>query len=202
MEKKHYIIITICVIVVIAAIVLWPKKKKPLAAQTDLAQGSVSPGTLTQTGSGSSPVAEQLSNEKGAAPVAIGLPNLAGIAMSPLGVATGILPLISGSGNKPGDVLGGSPLSSLATSAKNYAAARLAASKNFPLKKGSRGDEVKNVQRYINMVWKKLKKGKSDIIKADGIWGDKTQNAWKQIGVPNVTVVSYDMYTNQILPNL
>ncbi len=51
----------------------------------------------------------------------------------------------------------------------------------FPLKKGSRGKEVEEIQKYMNAVFSskmyKEKFGEHELLDVDGIWGDKTEAA-------------------------
>lgn len=53
-----------------------------------------------------------------------------------------------------------------------------AASNEFPLKKGSKGEKVQLLQVAIN------KKSKKDILKVDGIFGSKTEDALKKLNQP------------------
>lgn len=51
----------------------------------------------------------------------------------------------------------------------------------FPLKKGSRGKEVEEVQKYLNVAFSskiyKAKSGNHELLDEDGIWGTKTEAA-------------------------
>jgi peptidoglycan hydrolase-like protein with peptidoglycan-binding domain len=66
---------------------------------------------------------------------------------------------------------------STATASKRKAATRTVANDDFPLKKGSRGERVVQVQNAL------IKKGAA--IKADGIFGTATQSALKAQGYSN-----------------
>ena len=59
----------------------------------------------------------------------------------------------------------------------------------FPLKRGSKGDKVKFIQKYINWV------NFNSALTVDGIWGDKTETAaLKTFGKNIITKDDYDRY--------
>lgn len=68
----------------------------------------------------------------------------------------------------------------------------------FPLKSGSKGEEVKTVQRYLNSQ-KPLSSSTATLpdLTIDGIWGPKTQDAVKyKLGINQI---DYTFYTKIIL---
>lgn len=63
----------------------------------------------------------------------------------------------------------------------------------FPLKTGSRGPEVRTVQRYVNQLHLR---GAGELIDEDGIWGARTQEAVKLR--LNLDQISEDYYQQMI----
>lgn len=204
MEKKHWILIAVIVVVAVVAFLLWPRKKNMPVPPPEPAPGptgpQVSPVEQAVTGGGAtSPVAATLTQQQ-----QLGVLGALG---SPLGILTTGGGLLSGSGNSGGNTayaLGGAGTSNIATGAAGIANSIL---KKFPLKQGSKGEEVKKVQKYINLVYRSVKGGKKDLVAVDGAWGPKTTNALKMV-LTNpatgqaLTTITAEMYINQILPSI
>lgn len=77
----------------------------------------------------------------------------------------------------------------------------------FPLKKGSRGKEVEEIQKYMNALFSskiyKEKIGEHELLDVDGIWGDKTEAAIHGFMLQNVinealygSMMTYKKYRN------
>lgn len=62
----------------------------------------------------------------------------------------------------------------------------------FPLKRGSRGKEVEDVQKFINSVIPLYPQLNLKKLTVDGVWGSKTDEALKKLGFP--TVISESLY--------
>jgi len=60
----------------------------------------------------------------------------------------------------------------------------------FPLKYGSKGEKVKDVQRFINYY---LQNNGKPVIKVDGDWGNNTNAGWKATG-KDVDEISETVY--------
>lgn len=60
----------------------------------------------------------------------------------------------------------------------------------FPLKYGSKGNKVKDVQSFLNL---KLSAMKKPTVKVDGDWGNSTDTAFKMVNT-NVTEVNEGAY--------
>jgi hypothetical protein len=195
MEKKHYILIGVAVVVLIVAIILWPKKPKATdQANQQLGGGDLGGGDLT-------PAQKEVAGGGGNITDS---PTLNPLLLTPLGFQYSLLKSATGiasGGGQAGNTAGNGGTSAIAAGAIKFANnAAVPRMTNFPFKNGSKGDEVKAVQRYVNLKWIELKKGKKAIIKEDGAWGPKSANAWKQLDPWQQ--VTQAAYINTILPYL
>jgi hypothetical protein len=193
-DAKIILVIALFLIIIGAAIYfLWPKKKEPATNQNSADNFTNDPlpqiGATQGNGSNYTPNAATnpyVNNNSS-------IPYLNNPLTNPLYfLSQGMTSLMNGVSDNSGDTQ-----QAIGTTTGGLGSAALMLTlpqpnpANFPLKYGSRGNEVSRVQAGINQS---IRKGtiKGVALVADGIWGAKTENLVRQI-LPGGTI-SLDQY--------